>query len=71
MIYFYNRASTFNITILINLAPKQTAGAQTAGAQKPYTPKTLHLSAEISDDHFSHLHQNDYYLLSKISQWRV
>src|SRR6218665_4018233 len=54
MIYFYNPASTFNITILSNLAPKwpgvQTAGGQTAGAQKSCTPTALHLSAEISDD---------------------
>jgi len=51
VIYFYNPDSTFNITILINLAPKE-ASVQTANAQKSCTPKTLHLSAEISDDLF-------------------
>jgi len=30
----------------------KTADAQTDSAQKPFTPKALHLSAKISDDLF-------------------
>jgi len=62
MIYFYNPATTFNITILINLAPKRPM-PKSHVPQKPYI-----YPPKFPTTFFSHLHQNSYYLLRKIPQ---
>src|SRR6218665_355429 len=56
MIYFYKLASTFNITILINLALKRPAPKRPA--PKSHVPQRLYIyPPKFSTTFFSHLHK--------------
>src|SRR6218665_3088124 len=62
MIYLCSPASTFNITILINLAPKRQAPKSHVGL-----PEKLYIYPPKFPTTFSsNLHQNSYYLFNKI-----